>query len=36
VNPLTAKLPRSEGLGGKDRSDYLAQVKEVVPQLQLD
>ncbi|MBB1235882.1 murein DD-endopeptidase MepM, partial [Klebsiella pneumoniae] len=35
VNPLTAKLPRSEGLGGKDRSDYLAQVKEVVPQLQL-
>jgi len=36
VNPLTAKLPRSEGLMGKDRSDYLAQVKEVVPQLQLD
>lgn len=36
VNPLTAKLPRSEGLSGKDRSDYLAQVKEVVPQLQLD
>jgi len=36
VNPLTAKLPRSEGLSGKDRSDYLAQVKEVTPQLQLD
>jgi murein DD-endopeptidase len=36
VNPLTAKLPRSEGLTGKDRSDYLAQVKEVTPQLQLD
>ncbi|MFC0225764.1 murein DD-endopeptidase MepM [Serratia aquatilis] len=36
VNPLTAKLPRSEGLSGKDRSDYLAQVKEVLPQLQLD
>jgi len=36
VNPLTAKLPRSEGLTGKDRSDYLAQVKEVVPQLRFD
>lgn len=36
VNPVTAKLPRSEGLSGKERSDYLAQVKEVVPQLQLD
>ncbi|WON78376.1 murein DD-endopeptidase MepM [Serratia sp. UGAL515B_01] len=36
VNPLTAKLPRSEGLSGKDRSDYLEQVKEVVPQLQID
>ncbi|AHG18328.1 peptidase [Chania multitudinisentens RB-25] len=36
VNPVTAKLPRSEGLSGKDRSDYLAVVKEVVPQLQLD
>ncbi|MFI8416891.1 murein DD-endopeptidase MepM [Serratia sp. NPDC078593] len=36
VNPLTAKLPRSEGLSGKDRSDYLAQVRQVVPQLQLD
>ncbi|AHB70011.1 yebA protein [Cronobacter malonaticus] len=36
VNPLTAKLPRSEGLTGSDRSDYLAQVKEVVPQLTLD
>ncbi|EOC1347961.1 murein DD-endopeptidase MepM [Cronobacter turicensis] len=36
VNPLTAKLPRSEGLTGSDRSDYLAQVKQVVPQLTLD
>ncbi|MCL2900054.1 murein DD-endopeptidase MepM [Brenneria tiliae] len=36
VNPLTAKLPRSEGLSGKERSDYLAQVKEVVPQLRFD
>ncbi|WP_071603663.1 murein DD-endopeptidase MepM [Cronobacter muytjensii] len=36
VNPLTAKLPRSEGLTGSDRRDYLAQVKEVVPQLTLD
>jgi len=36
VNPLTAKLPRNEGLTGKDRSDYLAQVRQVVPQLQLD
>ncbi|WP_411704811.1 murein DD-endopeptidase MepM [Edaphovirga cremea] len=36
VNPVTAKLPRSEGLSGKDRSDYLATVKEVIPQLQLD
>jgi murein DD-endopeptidase MepM/ murein hydrolase activator NlpD len=29
VNPLTAKLPRTEGLSGSDRTDYLAQVKEV-------
>lgn len=36
VNPLTAKLPRTEGLTGSDRRDYLAQVKEVVPQLQID
>jgi len=36
VNPLTAKLPRSEGLMGKERRDYLAHVREVLPQLQLD
>lgn len=36
VNPLTAKLPRTEGLSGKDRSTYLATVREVVPQLKLD
>jgi murein DD-endopeptidase len=33
VNPLTAKLPRTEGLTGSDRNDYLAQVREVTPQL---
>ncbi|MGC6386941.1 murein DD-endopeptidase MepM [Ewingella sp. S1.OA.A_B6] len=36
VNPLTAKLPRSEGLTGKDRRDYLATVKQVTPQLKLN
>lgn len=36
VNPLTAKLPRTEGLTGSDRRDYLAQVKEVLPQLRFD
>lgn len=35
VNPLTAKLPRMEGLTGKDRSDYLKQVKAWRPQLEL-
>lgn len=33
VNPLTARLPRMEGLTGKERSTYLAQVREVLPQL---
>ncbi|HKS35402.1 MAG TPA: murein DD-endopeptidase MepM [Enterobacteriaceae bacterium] len=36
VNPLTAKLPRTEGLTGSDRTDYLAQVKTVLPQLRFD
>lgn len=36
VNPLTAKLPRTEGLTGSDRTDYLAQVKQVLPQLRFD
>lgn len=36
VNPLTAKLPRTEGLTGKDRSEFLAQVREVLPQLKLN
>lgn len=36
VNPLTAKLPRSEGLIGKERRDYLAQVRKMAPQLQFD
>jgi len=35
VNPLTAKLPRLEGLTGKDRNTFLAQVRNVIPQLQL-
>lgn len=35
VNPLTATLPRSEGLAGKERTDYLALVKEVSAQLHL-
>ncbi|TKI08237.1 murein DD-endopeptidase MepM [Martelella alba] len=34
VNPLTAKLPRTEALSGRERVDYLAQVKEAMPQLQ--
>ncbi|MEI2264142.1 murein DD-endopeptidase MepM [Erwinia sp. CGal63] len=36
VNPLTAKLPRMEGLTGKERSDYLAQVREITPQLRFN
>lgn len=36
VNPLTAKLPRTEGLSGDERTRYLAQVKEIIPQLQFD
>ncbi|KAA9001684.1 murein DD-endopeptidase MepM [Affinibrenneria salicis] len=36
VNPLTAKLPRSEGLSGQDRNEYLATVRQVIPQLQID
>lgn len=36
VNPLTAKLPRTEGLTGSERKDYLAQVREVLPQLRFD
>ncbi|CEE94638.1 putative peptidase protein YebA [Xenorhabdus nematophila str. Anatoliense] len=36
VNPLTAKLPRSGGLSGKERSEYVAMVKEMKPQLLLD
>ncbi|MEA9392976.1 murein DD-endopeptidase MepM [Acerihabitans sp. TG2] len=33
VNPLTAQLPRTEGLMGRDRLDYLAQVRTMMPQL---
>ncbi|OAT38903.1 M23/M37 family cell wall endopeptidase [Proteus myxofaciens ATCC 19692] len=33
VNPLTAKLPRADGLTGKDKLQYLTKVKEVMPQL---
>ncbi|WP_127958336.1 murein DD-endopeptidase MepM [Serratia microhaemolytica] len=36
VNPLMAKLPYAEGLSGEERANYLAQVKEVVSQLQLN
>lgn len=36
VNPLTAKLPRMEGLAGKERRDYLSQVREVVPKLRFE
>ncbi|UYU30545.1 murein DD-endopeptidase MepM [Siccibacter colletis] len=36
VNPLTAKLPRTEGLTGSDRRDYLAKTREVTPQLRFD
>jgi murein DD-endopeptidase len=36
VNPLTAKLPRTEGLTGSDRHDYLAQVRDILPQLRFD
>ncbi len=36
VNPLTAKLPRTEGLAGADRRAYLAQVREIRPQLVLN
>ncbi len=35
VNPLTAKLPSSGGLTGKERKEYLAVVKETKPQLKL-
>ncbi|MGX9254328.1 murein DD-endopeptidase MepM [Pantoea ananatis] len=35
VNPLTAKLPRMEGLTGKGRTQYLTQVKGWLPQLGL-
>ena len=35
VNPLTATLPRADGLTGKDKQEYLAKVKEIKPQLVL-
>ncbi len=35
VNPLTAKLPSSGGLTGKERTEYMAMVKEIKPQLKL-
>ncbi|EMI5489429.1 murein DD-endopeptidase MepM [Providencia stuartii] len=35
VNPLTAKLPSSGGLTGKERKEYLAMVKETKPQLKM-
>ncbi|CUX97051.1 murein DD-endopeptidase MepM [Candidatus Hoaglandella endobia] len=36
VNPLTTKLPRTEELTGSDRMEYIAQVKKILPQLQLN
>ncbi|MGV3344436.1 murein DD-endopeptidase MepM [Enterobacteriaceae bacterium LUAb1] len=36
VNPLTAKLPRSDGLTGSDRREYLSQVREMTSQLTFD
>ncbi|SFN72216.1 murein DD-endopeptidase MepM [Xenorhabdus japonica] len=36
VNPLTAKLPSSGGLSGKERTEYVAMIKEIKPQLLLD
>lgn len=36
VNPLTAKLPYSKGLNGKERSTHLAQVEEIAAQLRID
>ncbi|MCX8956226.1 murein DD-endopeptidase MepM [Erwinia psidii] len=33
VNPLTARLPRMEGLSGKERTAFMAQVRQVLPQL---
>ncbi|OTA19608.1 prepillin peptidase [Xenorhabdus beddingii] len=36
VNPLTAKLPRSGGLSGKERAEYIAMVQEMKPKLLLD
>lgn len=36
VNPITVKLPRTEGLTGSDRTEYLTQVKQMLPQLQLN
>lgn len=36
VNPLTAKLPSSGGLMGKERKEYLASVRDIKPQLKLN
>lgn len=36
VNPLTAKLPTSEGLAGTDRRVFLATAKDVMPQLRFN
>ncbi|MGL9769333.1 MAG: murein DD-endopeptidase MepM [Sodalis sp. (in: enterobacteria)] len=36
VNPLTAKLPRTEDLTGHDRVKYIIKVKQIMPQLQLN
>lgn len=36
VNPLTAKLPCTEGLTGSDREKYFTKIKQILPLLQLN
>ncbi|MCX2956495.1 MAG: murein DD-endopeptidase MepM, partial [Candidatus Regiella insecticola] len=36
VNPVAAKLPRSEGLTGQSRRKYMATAKKVVSQLRFN
>ncbi|XOD70382.1 MAG: murein DD-endopeptidase MepM [Sodalis sp. (in: enterobacteria)] len=36
ANPLTAKLPYFDGLIGRERAEYLAQVEQILPQLKLN
>ncbi|OTA15659.1 prepillin peptidase [Xenorhabdus vietnamensis] len=36
INPTAVKLPSSGGLSGKERTEYIAMIKEIKPQLLLD